>query len=72
MDLKRASLGFWRGSDKVGKRFIDESIKRRGEIDLDKIPIYLQLILKDLKNNDPEKLLMYSTLIQNYLIKSSQ
>ena len=50
MDLLRIALGLHRGSDKMAKRFIDEAIKRIGEIDMKEIKPYFAKNLKKLKN----------------------
>lgn len=70
MDLKRAALAFWRGSTGVAQRFLDESLERKEEIDLEKIDPYISNILKKINNKDAENLLMYSILIQNYVRKN--
>lgn len=67
MDLKRVSLGLYNGSDSVADRFWEEAIKRKSKIETSKVPVYIGNLLEDLKNKkDFEKLLMYSTLLQNY------
>ena len=71
MDLKRAALGFHRGSDSKGARFLKEAMERRAEVDRKRVPGYILNILEDMKKEkDGERLLMYSTLIQNYLKKN--
>lgn len=75
LDLKRASLGFARGSNAVGERFLSEALKRRSEINTSQIPNYLENILSLLEHTtwehkkNSEDLLMYSTLLLNYLQK---
>ena len=67
MDLKRVSLGLYNGSGSVADRFWKEAIKRKSEIETSKVPDYISNLLKDLgSKKDFEKLLMYSTLLQNY------
>jgi len=67
MDLKRVSLSSYNGSGNVANRFWEEAIKRKSEIETSKVPVYIGNLLEDLKNKkDFEKLLMYSTLLQNY------
>lgn len=67
MDLKRVSIGKYRGSDSVADRFWEEVIKRKSEIEISKTPKYIENLLNNLGNKeDFEKLLMYSTLLQNY------
>jgi hypothetical protein len=73
MDLKRVSLGLYNGSTSVADRFWEEAIKKKSEIETSKVPDYICSLLKDLKNKkDFEKLLMYSTLLQNYSINAKQ
>lgn len=74
MDLKRAALGFYRGSDIMASRFLDEAIKRKNEYKSDDLKPYIKKILtnlevlkKETKNKSAETALMYSTLIQNYI-----
>lgn len=67
MDLKRVSLGLYRGSEAMANRFWQEVIKRKSEIEVSKTPKYIENLLNDLNDKkDFEKLLMYSTLLQNY------
>ena len=77
MDLKRAALGYWWGSDKMAERFLEEAIKRREEIDKNFLENYLVKLLdrlddikkeKDLKEVAEESL-MFSTLFQNAACK---
>lgn len=76
MDLKRVALGYYRKSDKMADRFLEEAMKRREEINLKKIRPSLKKLLEGLdkmisKNNDAraEDALMYSTLFQNAALK---
>jgi len=72
MDLKRASLGFARGSNIVGERFLQEALKRKSEIKVSKVPYYVKNIFVALeREKDSEDLMMYSTLLQNYLQNSN-
>lgn len=67
MDLKRVSMGLYRGSNNVAGRFWKEAVKRKSEIEISKTPAYIANLLNNLKNgHDFEKLLMYSVLLQNY------
>ena len=77
MDLKRVALGYWRGSDKMAERFLEEAIRRREEIDKSSLEGYLVKLLdrlddikkeKDLKEVAEESL-MFSTLFQNAACK---
>lgn len=78
MDLKRVALGYHRGSITMAKRFSDEALKRRNEIDDKDMKPYIKKILKNLdslfQEHNTEKLaedsLMFSILLQNYLLKS--
>lgn len=70
MDLKRASIFLNRKSEAVGNRFLEEALKRKSEIEILDLKNYMKKIIWDLDNvSDPEKLLMYSTIIQNYILK---
>lgn len=63
MDLKRATFG----SEKVFEVFINEVLKKRGEINKKSVPLYIQNVLNNLeRRSDKEDLLMYSVLLQNY------
>jgi hypothetical protein len=72
MDLKRAALGFYRGSDVMADRFFAEALKRRDEIDVATVSPYVVKWLSSLENikNQKTKLLaedalLYSTIFQN-------
>lgn len=53
----------------MAQKFLTEALKRRDEVDLNKVSPYLKNILLKLgKNTDSESALMYSTLIQNYTL----
>lgn len=75
-DLKRVSLGLQRGSLRMAKRFTQEALKRKKEVDTKKVDKYIVMLLgrmeKDLQMADDEKkaedALMYSTLFQNYAL----
>lgn len=77
MDLKRAALGYYKGSIKMADRFSEEAIKRKNEVDLSNVKPYVGRLLdkmeealkKSNKKDAAEDLLMYSTLFQNYVIK---
>lgn len=78
MDLKRVALGYHRGSITMAKRFSEESLKRKAEIDLSEVKPYIRNLLNQLENilqnKNTEKVsedtLMISTILQNYLITS--
>ena len=71
LDLKRVALGFHRGSHSMAERFFKEALKRRAEIDMEKVAPYLAELLKNLdkikkdKQRTAEDALMYSTIFQN-------
>ena len=76
MDLKRVAIGNHRKSFGMAKRFYDEALKRKNEVDTKEIKSYLLNILENIetmkdKNAEQisEQALMYSTLIQNYTQK---
>ncbi|KKQ29886.1 MAG: hypothetical protein A3H17_01810 [Candidatus Levybacteria bacterium RIFCSPLOWO2_12_FULL_37_14] len=76
MDLKRVALGYYRKSDKMADRFLQEAIRRKNEINLEKVNISTKKLLQGLdkivnENNDAraEDALMYSTLFQNAALK---
>lgn len=74
MDLKRVAIGYQRGSANMARRFAEEALKRKEEIDMTTLKPYMQQLLASM----PEKLLqkdrvhcaedmlMLSTLLQNY------
>lgn len=76
MDLKRASLGFSRGSNLMAQRFLEEAMKRKQEINPDRIAPYVKKILAKLpdafygesNSEKAEDALMYGTLLQNYVV----
>jgi hypothetical protein len=72
MDLKRAALGYFRGSNIMAERFFEEALKRKNEIDIEDLKPYLVKYLNKIENikkedNDKaaEDALLYSTLFQN-------
>ncbi|MFH1826860.1 MAG: hypothetical protein ABH812_00295 [bacterium] len=66
-DLKRVALGLHRESNIMAKRFLDEALKRRKEVQINTLDPYMKKILSNLDEKiDCENALMYSTLIQNY------
>ncbi len=78
MDLKRVALGYYNGSEKAGKRFSEEALKRKDEITIANLKPYfrkkIQSLPEVLAQKDKKKLaedaLMYSTLVQNYALKN--
>ena len=75
-DLKRVAIGLHRGSYRMAERFSQEAFRRVNEVDREQIPQYVGDILTGLqsalKNTDQlrkaEDALMYSTLVQNYVL----
>jgi len=75
MDLKRVAIGYHRGSLMMAKRFSEEALKRKDEINQSGLKPYIKNLLsgidKTLKENDTQKIaedsLMISTLLQNYI-----
>ena len=72
MDLKRVALGYFRGSNSMAEKFFQEALKRRDEIDNQKLKPYLAKFLNDMENLKNEKrekaaedALFYSTIFQN-------
>lgn len=72
MDLKRAALGYFRGSTSMADRFFIEALKRRDEIDSNTLKPYVRRLLHTMENIKKEKsdraaedALFYSTLFQN-------
>jgi len=76
MDLKRIAIGLHRGSTNMANRFTEEALKRKNEILISSLKPYMQNIMLSLDSillsSDSEQkseyALMYSTLIQNYVI----
>lgn len=77
MDLKRVALGYHNGSLLTAKRFLQEAMKRKREVDLSDVKPYIKDLLVKLdrieNEKDKQKLaedaLMYSTLFQNAALK---
>lgn len=75
MDLKRVSLGLYRGSNIMADRFKEEALKRSNELELQTSNNYLKKIvqrtkeaLRGNKERMAEDALMYSTLFQNFAL----
>ena len=77
MDLKRVALGLHSGSTTTAKRFAVEARKRTQEINREALVPYMQTIISQLDNvlvdspagRTAEDALMYSQIIQNYVVK---
>lgn len=75
-DLKRVTLGLQRNSPRMADTFLTEALKRKSEINLNEIELYMQNLLEKLEeklaNTDQkrkaEDALLYSTHIQNYVL----
>lgn len=73
MDLRRAALGYHRGSNLMAERFLDEALKRKNEVDLNSVKPYLRELLNKMEKIKFEKktdeiaedALLYSILFQN-------
>ncbi len=66
-DLKRTALGLHRRSNIMAQRFLDEALKRKSEINMEKVSPYIKDLINQINRDiDAEDALMYSTLIQNY------
>lgn len=73
LDLKRVALLYHRGSIATAKRFFEEAIIRKDEIDIATVKPYVKKLLDKLDSLAAEKdtdriaedALMYSTLFQN-------
>lgn len=74
LDLKRIALGFHRGSTKTAEKFASEALKRRNDLELSSLPLYIQKLIRNLETatNNPDTALMYSTIFQNYSQKLNQ
>ena len=80
MDLKRVSLGMQRSSDQMVEVFAKEALKRCKEINEVEVKPYIAEVLTKTKKllenqrskDNAEDLLMYSTLMQNYLLHLSK
>lgn len=79
MDMKRAAMGYHRGSIVMAKRFFEEALKRKKEINQTSLKPYLKKLLENLnkltlqKDNQKiaEDALMYSILFQNAALQKS-
>lgn len=73
MDLKRVALGYYHGSTQTAKRFFEEALKRRDEVDSEAVKPYIRKLLANVdklaKEKDTQKIaedtLLYSILFQN-------
>ncbi|MDO8638875.1 MAG: hypothetical protein Q7R43_04835 [Candidatus Daviesbacteria bacterium] len=79
MDLKRVSLGLYRGSNIMANRFKEEALKRSQELENQSPNDYLKIliqrtkeVLKSDKQRVAEDALMYSTLFQNFALNKME
>ena len=71
-DLKRAALGYFRGSTIMAKKFSQEALRRRSELDYKNLKSYLVIFLNKIeeleekeKGRAADDALFYSTIFQN-------
>lgn len=77
LELKRVAVGYWNGSEQTARRFAQESLKRKDELDNQRLKPYLRKLLDNLptvleqkdKKHLAKDVLMYSTLFQNYAVR---
>lgn len=76
MDLNRVAIGLHRDAKVMAKRFFQEALARKSEIDLDSVPTYIGNILIDLEKRKgnidkqfADDALMYSILLENFTVK---
>jgi hypothetical protein len=77
MDLKRAALGYWRSSNRMADRFLQEAIGRKKEINFKINKPYIKNLFKKVedcisqkdKKKAAEDLLTYSILFQNAALR---
>lgn len=72
MDLKRAALGYFRGSTSMAEKFYQEALKRKNELDYKSLKSYLIIFLNKIeelekkeKDRAADDALFYSTIFQN-------
>jgi hypothetical protein len=72
MDLKRVAIGYFRGSTSMSERFLEEALKRRNELDISSLKLYLLRFLNNIDNlknkkdkNAADDALLYSIIFQN-------
>lgn len=69
MDLKRVALGRHNGSLATVRVFENEVMKRKAEIDQKQLSPYLRKIVEKIEIDiSSEEALMFSTIIQNYVL----
>lgn len=76
LDLNRVALGLNRGSKRMAERFFQEALVRKSEINTKDVPVYIKRIMTkidrdiNLDKQFAEEVLVYSTLIENYVTKN--
>jgi hypothetical protein len=76
MDLKRIALALYNGSPSTASVFTKEALTRIREVDKKELLPYIGSTLKQIqqtlviqdKNKKAEDALMYSTIVQNYVV----
>lgn len=76
MDLKRLAIATFRGSFVMASKFKEETRKRRNEVNINELEPYMKNVLSKisilLSSYDQDRIaedgLMYSTIIQNYVL----
>lgn len=80
MDLKRVAMGYHKNSIAVADRFLQEAVKRDGDIDPNNLKPYLSKLLGEVRAIDKiednqikaEKALLLSILFQNAALNISR
>ncbi len=76
LDLNRVAIGLNRGSKKMAERFFQEALVRKSEVNTEDVPAYIKSVMakiesnRNLDNQFAEEVLVYSTLIENYVTKN--
>lgn len=76
LDLNRVALGLNRGSKKMARRFFQEALVRKSEVNTLEVPVYIKKVMskidsnRNLDNQFAEEALVYSILIENYVTKN--
>ncbi len=76
LDLNRVAIGINRGSEMMAKRFFQEALVRKSEISANEIPTYITNIIGKIDQNTnldkqfAEDALMYSTILENFVVKN--
>ncbi len=78
MDLKRVAIGYHRNSFTMAKKFYEEALKRKNEVDMTSVKPYIRNILESIESlqdhlpgDIAEEALLFSILLQNYTKKNS-